>query len=116
MLAEHEQQPTLFPFGLAIGIAVGLFGLIVDPTVVGALGGAIAIVFGLLWARGATGDMRTSSCSAPSRCRKSSAPVRRRGFTSTRKPAQGSTSMARSSGSIRSNSTPLSVFRSRRHA
>ena len=56
---EHGPAPTIWPLGFAVGIAVGLVGLIIDPEVIGSLGGAIAIVFGFLWARAATSDMRT---------------------------------------------------------
>jgi Rieske Fe-S protein len=58
MHEEHGPAPTVWPLGFAIGIAVGLVGLIVDPEIIGSIGGAIAIVFGFLWARGATADMR----------------------------------------------------------
>jgi Rieske Fe-S protein len=55
---EHGPSPTLWPLGFAVGIAVALVGLIVDPTVIAPIGAAIAIVFGFLWARDATGEMR----------------------------------------------------------
>jgi Rieske Fe-S protein len=58
MHEEHGPAPTLWPLGFAVGIAVALVGLIVDPMIVGSIGGAIAIVFAFLWARDATGDMR----------------------------------------------------------
>ncbi|MGH2936316.1 MAG: ubiquinol-cytochrome c reductase iron-sulfur subunit, partial [Gaiellaceae bacterium] len=58
MHEEHGPAPTLWPLGFAVGIAVALVGLIVDPMVIGSIGGAIAIVFAFLWARDATGDMR----------------------------------------------------------
>jgi Rieske Fe-S protein len=54
----HLPPPTLWPLGFAIGIAVLLVGLIVDPKVIGSIGGAIAIVFGFLWTRDATAEMR----------------------------------------------------------
>src|SRR3954470_17680674 len=54
----HLPAPTLWPLGFALGIAVGLVGLIVDPVVIGSIGGAIAIVFGFLWVREATSDLR----------------------------------------------------------
>jgi Rieske Fe-S protein len=54
----HLPPPTLWPLGFAIGIAVILIGLIVDPKVISSIGGAIAIVFGFLWARDATAEMR----------------------------------------------------------
>ncbi|HKB94490.1 MAG TPA: Rieske 2Fe-2S domain-containing protein [Gaiellaceae bacterium] len=58
MHEEHGPAPTLWPLGFAVGIAVALVGLIVDPMVIGSIGGAIAIVFGFLWARDATSDLR----------------------------------------------------------
>jgi Rieske Fe-S protein len=58
MHEEHGPAPTLWPLGFAVGIAVALVGLIIDPTVVAPIGAAIAIVFGFLWARDATSEMR----------------------------------------------------------
>ena len=55
---EHGPSPTIWPLGFAVGIAVALVGLIIDPTVIAPIGGAIAVVFGFLWARDATGEMR----------------------------------------------------------
>ena len=52
-MAEHHEpqpQPTLWPVGFAIGIAVLLVGLIIDPLWISTIGGAIALVFGALWA------------------------------------------------------------------
>src|SRR5205823_1135581 len=43
-------RPTLWPVGFAIGVACILVGLVVSWPAV-AVGGAIAIVFGFLWAR-----------------------------------------------------------------
>ena len=54
----HLPPPTLWPLGFAIGIAVVLVGLIVNPEIIASIGGAIAIVFGFLWARDATAEMR----------------------------------------------------------
>jgi Rieske Fe-S protein len=39
------------PLGFAIGIAVALVGLIVDPLVIAPLGGAITLAAGFVWAR-----------------------------------------------------------------
>jgi menaquinol-cytochrome c reductase iron-sulfur subunit len=55
---EHLPKPTVWPIGFAIGIAVVLVGLIVNPLWISTIGGAIAVVFGLLWARDATADLR----------------------------------------------------------
>jgi Rieske Fe-S protein len=54
----HLPAPTLWPIGFAIGIVVALVGLIINPTLVSPIGGAIAIVFGYLWAREATAELR----------------------------------------------------------
>jgi Rieske Fe-S protein len=54
----HLPPPTLWPIGFAIGVAVLLVGLIVNPLWLSTIGGAIAIVFGVLWARGATAELR----------------------------------------------------------
>jgi len=54
----HLPPPTLWPLGFAIGVAVLLVGLIVDPKIIAPIGGVIAIVFGFLWARDATAEMR----------------------------------------------------------
>ncbi len=54
----HLPAPTLWPIGFAIGIVVALVGLIINPTLVSPIGGAIAIVFGVLWGREATAELR----------------------------------------------------------
>jgi Rieske Fe-S protein len=54
----HLPPPTLWPIGFAIGIAVVLVGLVVDPTLISSIGGAIAIVFAFLWIRDATAELR----------------------------------------------------------
>lgn len=54
----HLPAPTLWPLGFAIGIVVVLVGLVVNPEIVSPIGGAIAIVFGFLWARAATAELR----------------------------------------------------------
>jgi Rieske Fe-S protein len=54
----HLPPPTLWPIGFAIGVAVLLVGLIVNPLWLSPIGGAIAVVFGVLWARGATAELR----------------------------------------------------------
>ena len=51
-------SPSLWPIGFAIGIAVILVGLIIDPLWVSTIGGAIALVFGIFWARDATSELR----------------------------------------------------------
>lgn len=59
--SEHGPDgpsPTLWPAGFAVGIAVLLVGLIVDPMVISPIGAGIAILFGILWAREATAELR----------------------------------------------------------
>jgi quinol---cytochrome c reductase iron-sulfur subunit, bacillus type len=54
----HHPAPTLYPIGFAAGVATLLVGLIVSPTVIAPIGGAIAIVFAFLWVRDATHEYR----------------------------------------------------------
>ena len=54
----HLPSPTLWPIGFAIGIVVVLVGLVINPELISSIGGAIAIVFGFLWAREATAEYR----------------------------------------------------------
>ena len=54
----HLPPPTLWPIGFAIGIVVVLVGLVINPLLISTIGAAIAIVFGVLWARDATAELR----------------------------------------------------------
>ena len=54
----HLPAPSLWPIGFAIGIVVLLVGLIINPILVSTIGAAIAVVFGFLWARDATAELR----------------------------------------------------------
>jgi quinol---cytochrome c reductase iron-sulfur subunit, bacillus type len=54
----HLPPPSLWPIGFAIGVAVILVGLIVNPLWISTIGGLIVIVFGFLWARDATAELR----------------------------------------------------------
>ena len=54
----HLPPPTLWPVGFAVGVAVILVGLIVNPLVVSLIGAAIAALFGLLWVRDLSSGMR----------------------------------------------------------
>jgi Rieske Fe-S protein len=56
--SDHGPSPTIWPLGFAVGIAVILVGLIVSPVWIATAGAVIAVVFGFLWARGATSEMR----------------------------------------------------------
>ncbi|HET9114778.1 MAG TPA: hypothetical protein VFN33_01660 [Gaiellaceae bacterium] len=54
----HLPPPTVYPIGFAIGIVVILVGLVINPELISSIGAVIAIVFGILWARDATRDLR----------------------------------------------------------
>jgi menaquinol-cytochrome c reductase iron-sulfur subunit len=56
----HLPAPTIGPVGFALGIVVVLVGLIVNPLWISTIGAAIAVIFGVLWAREATSELRTS--------------------------------------------------------
>ena len=63
MEPEHRDQPhlpapTLYPVGFAAGIACVLVGLVVSPTVIAPIGGAIAVVFAFFWVRDAAAEYR----------------------------------------------------------
>jgi Rieske Fe-S protein len=53
----HLPGPSLWPIAFAIGVALLLLGLVIS-WVVALLGAIVAVVFGLLWARDATGEVR----------------------------------------------------------
>jgi Rieske Fe-S protein len=55
--APHLPSPTIWPVGFAAGIALVLIGLVVSWPVV-AVGAGLAIVFGFLWIRHVTGEVR----------------------------------------------------------
>ena len=74
-------SPTLWPIGFAIGIAVLLVGLIVDPLLdLDRSARAIAIVFGVLWVRAR--HLRAARAAGRDRAR---APRARRGTASRRR-------------------------------
>jgi Rieske Fe-S protein len=54
----HLPPPSLWPVGFAVGIVVVLVGLIINPLWISSIGGLIAVVFGFLWARDATAELR----------------------------------------------------------
>ena len=54
----HLPPPTIWPVGFAVGVAVILVGLIVNPLVVSLIGAAIAALFGFLWVRDLSTGMR----------------------------------------------------------
>ncbi|HEX4745735.1 MAG TPA: Rieske 2Fe-2S domain-containing protein [Gaiellaceae bacterium] len=53
----HASAPSLWPIAFAIGVACLLLGLVIS-WIVAAIGAVIAIVFGFLWARDVTRDVR----------------------------------------------------------
>jgi Rieske Fe-S protein len=55
---SHLPPPSLWPVGFAVGIVVILVGLVVNPVVISSIGAVIAVVFGALWARDATAELR----------------------------------------------------------
>ncbi len=54
----HLPPPSVWPIAFAIGVAVTLVGLIINPLWISSIGGAIVLVFGFLWAREATSELR----------------------------------------------------------
>ncbi len=62
--AEDDQQdlpsPTIGPVGFALGVVVILVGLIVNPLWISTIGLVITVVFGFIWARAATRELRSS--------------------------------------------------------
>ena len=54
----HLPPPSLWPIGFAIGVAVLLVGLIINPLWIATIGGVLALVFGFLWVRDATAELR----------------------------------------------------------
>jgi Rieske Fe-S protein len=53
----HVPGPSLWPIGFAIGVACLLLGLVLS-WLVALVGAVLAVVFGLLWARDLTGEVR----------------------------------------------------------
>jgi Rieske Fe-S protein len=60
----HFPSPTIWPFAFAGGVALLLVGLIIN-WILAAVGGAIALVFGFLWIREATREVRRPPVGAP---------------------------------------------------
>lgn len=54
----HVPGPSLWPIAFAVGIACLLLGLVLDSMVVAGIGLVLAVVFGLLWARDVSRDVR----------------------------------------------------------
>jgi Rieske Fe-S protein len=65
-MSEAENAgATVVPVSFAIGVAVLFVGLVVNLQVVAPLGGAIALVAGLAWARGSGSKRRPASARPP---------------------------------------------------
>jgi menaquinol-cytochrome c reductase iron-sulfur subunit len=60
----HLPSPTIWPFGFALGVALVLVGLIVSWPVA-AIGAGVAVVFGFLWIREATREVRAATPPEP---------------------------------------------------
>jgi Rieske Fe-S protein len=62
--AEDDQQdlpsPTVGPVGFALGVVVILVGLVVNPLWISTIGLLITVIFGFIWAREATRELRRS--------------------------------------------------------
>jgi quinol---cytochrome c reductase iron-sulfur subunit, bacillus type len=54
----HLPPPTVWPIGFAIGIVLILVGLVINPKLISSIGALVAIVFGFLWFREATAELR----------------------------------------------------------
>jgi Rieske Fe-S protein len=53
-------RASVWPFSFAVGVAVLLVGLIVNPELIAPLGAAVSVTAGFGWARSGTGSERTS--------------------------------------------------------
>ena len=54
----HQPGPSLWPIGLTVGVVCLLLGLVLDSLVIAAIGLVVAVVFGILWARGVSREVR----------------------------------------------------------
>jgi menaquinol-cytochrome c reductase iron-sulfur subunit len=66
---EHEAEPhlpspTIWPFAFAGGVALLLVGLIIN-WILAAIGAVLVLVFGFLWIREATSEVRRAPAAAP---------------------------------------------------
>jgi Rieske Fe-S protein len=65
----HVPPPSLWPVGFAIGIALILVGLIVNPVLVIPIGVIVAAVFAFLWIRDAMAEHRAAPDAEPAAAR-----------------------------------------------
>ena len=56
--SSHLPSPTVWPFAFTLGVALVLLGLILTSWIVVAIGAGIAVIFGFLWIREATREVR----------------------------------------------------------
>jgi len=56
--AAHLPAPSVWPFGFAFGVALVLVALVISSLLIVAIGAVIALVFGFLWIRAATREVR----------------------------------------------------------
>ena len=61
----HLPSPTIWPFLFAVGVALVLVALIINAWVIAAIGAGIALVFGFLWVREATREVRAAPAPEP---------------------------------------------------
>ena len=96
----NTPMATIYPLGFAIGVAVALVGLVIDPLVISSIGIVIATVFGALWARDATTGLRDrASGSSPKRASSPRpTPGLSRLFRALRRTGRTATRAATSSG------------------
>jgi Rieske Fe-S protein len=52
MSGAEEPQPTIWPVSVAVGVAVVLLGLVVNPLLLVPLGSVIALIAAVMWIRG----------------------------------------------------------------
>ena len=69
----EERAATIWPISFAIGIVVLLVGLIVNPFVIASLGGAITLIAGFGWVRGADRTRRPATSPAQTNAEKAEA-------------------------------------------
>jgi menaquinol-cytochrome c reductase iron-sulfur subunit len=59
--APHLPEPSIWPFGFGLGIALVLLGLVITAWLIVGIGAAIALLTGFLWIRDASRDMRAET-------------------------------------------------------
>jgi menaquinol-cytochrome c reductase iron-sulfur subunit len=84
--SPHLPGPSLWPVGFAVGIAVLLIGVILGWLIV-AIGAVITAIFGFLWIREVTGDVRAAP--APGEPLAPPARLRARGRKAVPEPGEG---------------------------